>query len=103
MEILQKIITAQSKLYEMGLCSTFEVQRYSSGIGYQSYISTSNEGSPSHVKHDSLDKVLERFELFILDNKAEVIKHHEDSIKRHEQYISDAKMCIENIKNTPTP
>ena len=81
--MLDAIIRCMEEIRKRGIHCTMSVESMKGGIRYASYIATGNETTPSHLKHENMREVLVRFDNYLKNNKAEVIKFLQDEMKRH--------------------
>ena len=88
--MLDAIMKSMEEIKKRGTACNMSVECYGDGLRFGSYIATNNEPSPSHLKHESLSEVMERFDAYLEDNKGECIKFWQDQIERAEKSKAEA-------------
>ena len=89
--MLDAIIRSMEEIRKRGIHCTMSVESMEEGIRYASYIATGNEPSPSHLKHENMSEVLERFDSYLKNNKTELIKYWQGEMQRHKDSLWKAQ------------
>lgn len=89
--MLDAIIKSMEEIKKRGIACNMTVECYGDGLRFGSYIATNNEPSPSHLKHESLGEVLERFNDYLKNSKGECVKFWQDQLERAAKSKAEAQ------------